>query len=533
MAKDEEAEVLIREVRTLADNLSLTNIAVNAAGEKLGLTGHKLAGVWQGLKLLAAGIQEANAFQKQSLGINRTLSQTIGKNSYEIASLTGGLYENAQSVLALQRAGFDKLNPRVAQLSTFMRTTGQSTAGLIEQSRLLYNQGGLTENSINALAGNLMYNTAQYNISTTELIGAVNQLSGKMATFGMLGITGPLSEAVTDLTGRMGAQFGDSIGKFASMMADPSTSSNLLTRLGLYDMARDIRLGKVDDKKLLEAIQQASKGTEGFTGDTAGLPGEVFSRMLGIAGGEGGLGQLGVQLGREEVAPEGGPTAILQSLSELGTIFAEIVEPMKIAVAGIFDFLVPVLKFIAPTLRKLALIVFPALIARLTFATAKLIWSTAVATGRFVKQQWEFFSIKIALGKTRAALERNTLRLRAAGAGSIIGALVSIGVGVAATVAAVKASGKIDEDLLKMQQDANLEEQRKQAKAIPRTAGFLAMAKAISADAGLAMAFRPDVLDPARRDDIMREAIEWLEDIARGVHTSPSPDIKFLLGGIK
>ena len=505
------------QVQTLADSLDLTTIALSKLGSRFNQTGAQLAVGWKAVRMLGSAMLEANAFQKKSLSINKTLSQVIGKNSGAIASLTGGLYENAQSVFELQRAGFDKLNPRIAQLGTFMRTTGQSTEGLIKQSRLLYVQGMLTENSLNALAENLMYTTSEYNISTTELIGAVNQLSSKMATFGMLGIAGPLSKAVVDLTGRMGAQFSDSIGKFAAMMADPSTSSNLLTRLGLYDMARDMRLGKVDDKKLLEAIQQASKATLGFTGGTAGDPGEIFSQMLGIAGGEGGLGQLGVQLGSADVAPEGGPVSLLQSLDELGTLFGEIVEPLKIGVAAIFETLMPVFKIIAKGLRVLTVIALPALITRLTFLTIKLIWSTITATARFTKSTFQHFQIMMALGMTRAALDRNSFSNIAAGAGSIIGAIVSIGVGIAATAAAVQASGKIDEDLLRMEQDAKLEEQRKQAKNIPITSGFMEFTKAIAAGGGgVAMALSPAATSQARMEGFAENALILMQAIADG-----------------
>ena len=97
--------------------------------------------------------------------------------------------------------------------------------------------------------------------------------------------------------------------------------------------------------------------------------------------------------------------------------------------------------------------------------------------------------------------------------------------------AAAKASAKMDEEMLKMQRDAELEEQRKQAKDVPRTAGFLAMAKAIAADAGLAMAFRPDVLDPARRDALMDSAIDIMKDIDAGVRIRPTETMSIIMGG--
>ena len=136
----------------------------------------------------------------------------------------------------------------------------------------------------------------------------------------------------------------------------------------------------------------------------------------------------------------------------------------------------------------------------------------------------------MSLGATRASLDRNSLSNMAAGAGSILGAIVSIGVGIYATKKAVEASGKIDEEMLKMQQDAKLEEQRKQAKDIKTTPGFLSMAKAISANAGLAMAFRPDLVNVATRDDAIAQALEYLAAIEAGTaDPRPIPEIIKLL----
>ena len=59
------------------------------------------------------------------------------------------------------------------------------------------------------------------------------------------------------------------------------------------------------------------------------------------------------------------------------------------------------------------------------------------------------------------------------------------------------------------------------------------MAKAISANAGLAMAFRPDVLDRTRRDDLMEKALDYLQGIHSGVLSPAEAQkaMKFLLGG--
>ena len=257
--------------------------------------------------------------------------------------------------------------------------------------------------------------------------------------------------------------------------------------------------------------------------------------MLGIAGGEGGIGQLGVQLGRADVAPEGGPMALLKAMDELGIIFREITEPMHLAVAAIFEQLVPILKTMAPFLRILSYGIFPILIAKLTFLTTKLIWTTVMATQRFIKQEWSNMRLVFTMGKLSGSVDANTAAARVAGKASIVGLVVSILAGIWAMTASVKAAGRIDAEMLKMQQDAKLEEQRKQAKDIPRTAGFLDMAKAISADAGLAMAFRPDIVDPGRRDEVMEKLVNYLDAAVAGTlpRTGPTDAIGRLLGLVR
>jgi hypothetical protein len=126
------------------------------------------------------------------------------------------------------------------------------------------------------------------------------------------------------------------------------------------------------------------------------------------------------------------------------------------------------------------------------------------------------------------ALTKATLKNM--GGGGIIGLVVGILTTVITMGMAMKHIAKTNDEDLKMKKDAFHNEQRRQQMEVTRTNSFLAMAKAISSDAGVAMAFRPDLLDPLRRDEVARSVIDYLDDIARGVATPAHGDVGLIIG---
>jgi len=491
------------------------------------------------VKELGRAVQEANNLQKQSLAIDKTLAGLTEGNNAALASLRGGFAENTQSLIELRSAGFDKLNPATLQLATFMRNTGQSTQGLMKLNQLLFNQGGLTENSLNSLSENLMYTSTAYNITTTDLIGAVQELSGKMGTFGQLGIAGPLSDAVIELTGRMGAQFGSTIGKFASVLADPATSSSLLQRLGLLEIARDIRAGTLSPSQMTERLSDAisigARQTQALTGGAGGELGEVFTALLGIAGGEGGLGQMALQLNRAGMAPEGPEQVLANQMRELNILFSEIGEPLKEMGAILLPPIVDILTTLKTPLKILVATLFPALIGVATTLLTVQATRFAITTAQWVATQIQGKTLIGAIGSLIGATHGNTIAqtksaTAALAAGGVIGILLGAVVGIGTMAASMSSIAKSSEESLQMEKDKFHNEQRRQQMDVASTNSFLQMAKAISSDAGIAMAFRPDLLDPIRRDEVARSVIDYLDEIARGVATPAPTDVGLIIG---
>ena len=521
--------------RSLSESLNLTTVALDKLRTATGLLDLPFNTLTATAKILARGVQEANSFQRQSLALDKTLAGLTAGNTKALANLAGGFYENAQSLLELRRAGFDKLNPATLQLATFMRNTGQSTQGLIKLNQLLFNQGGLTENSLNSLSESLMFTSTAYNITTTDLIGAVQELSGKMGTFGQLGIAGPLSDAVIELTGRMGAQFGGTIGKFASVLADPATSSSLLQRLGLLEIARDIRAGTLSPSQMTERLSDAisigARQTQTLTGGAGGELGEVFTALLGIAGGEGGLGQMALQLNRAGMAPEAPEMVMANQMRELGILFSEIMEPLKAMTADLLPIVVDALTALKGPLKFLTAAILPALLSAITGFAAAQATRFAITTVQWARGILSQGVLTAAIGALRGAVQSNTAaQLRNLGAGGVVGIVVSILTAVVTMGMAMKHISKTSDERLQMEKDKFHNEQRRQQMEVASTNSFLAMAKAISSDAGIAMAFRPDLLDPIRRDEVARSVIDYLDEIARGVATPAPTDVGLIIG---
>ena len=329
----------------------------------------------------------------------------------------------------------------------------------------------------------------------------------------------------------MGAQFKDTIGNFASVLADPATSSSLLQRLGLLDIARDIRSGALSPsqmtEKLAEAIKIGSAQTQSLTGGAGGELGEVFTALLGIAGGEGGLGQMAMQLDRGDLKPGGPEVVISQQMSELGIIFSEMLEPIKMMTATVLPPIVELLKKSLPVLQFLAATIIPTLIGLLTTFMAATVVRFAISTGQWIADQVAGKALLAAMGALTGAMWASVAGTARGGPiGMIIGAVV----GIAAMAVSISKLSDISEERLSMEKDAFHNEQRRQQMDVASTNSFLAMAKAISSDAGIAMAFRPDLLDSLRRDEVARSVITYLEEIAGGIATPAPTEVGLIIG---
>jgi len=520
---------------TLNESLNFTYIALDALRNVLGISNLAFNSLIEGAKVLARNIQQANVIQSQSLAINKTLAGLTKGNTAAIGGLAGGFYENTQALLDLRRAGFDQLNPRTLQLAGHMKQTGQSSQALFQMNKMLFNQGGLTENSLNSLSEDILYNSAQYNITTTDLIGAVNGLSEKMATFGMMGISGPMSKAVQGLTAKLGAQFGGSIGEFAKLLVAPSTSSALLSRLGLLELRQEMASGELSPKqmqdKLAEAIAIGSERTQSLTGGAGGELGEVFTALLKIAGGEGGLGQLATQLDRAVAAPEGPDTVLLKQFEQLSTILGEIVEPLKMGFAALLGPVLNILNAIKTPLRFLVTAIFPAIIGLLTQYIAQAAFALAVSIKQSAVRFLQNNTILGGMAALAGALYSNAGATLALTASIPVTGWIGIAAGLTAMGVALAYNGQLEEERLTLEKNKYLDEQRRNRTTAERTNSFMALAKAISADAGLAVAFRPDVLDPMRRADLAKAIVDYLEDIRDGVYREPSEAVNVVIGG--
>lgn len=521
-------------IQTLSESLNLNQTALNELRNVMGVSNLAFNTLTTSVNHLVNGVKEANDLQRQTLSIGKTLQQITAGNTQALVSLGGGFAENTQSLLELRRAGFDKLNPATVQLATFMKNTGQSTAGLVKLNQRLFSQGGLTENSLNTLSEDLGYTSQAYGVATEDLVDAVGGLAKNLNTFGQLGIAGPLTKVVTELTGRLGVTFKDQISAFTNLLADPKTSSTLLSKLGLFDIARDIRdNANVTPDAIMAAIRQASRATQEFTAGAEGQSGEVFQSLLAQVGGQGGLGQLGLILDRATLKPEGPESIISTQMLELGIIFREVMEPLKVLAAEILPPIVTFMRENIKLMRHLVVIAIPLLAGGLTLLATRVLNRMVVTAIQHYENNLKHMTLMGALGNLTGAVMAQTHTARAAAVTnrlSILGIVASIAVTAIGIFAANKKIADIADNAHKLEKDKFLDEQRRQATDIKHSNSFIALARAVSQDAGLALAFRPDLMDRAGRDDIARTIVDYLDDIAAGVHTPGGP-VSISIGG--
>ena len=362
------------DVDNLTDRLSFTGLMTKKLSDGLSANGKSSAlmfvGLGSAIKLATGTISqafaEANAVNKAALSVNRSLSDITEAHGGVLKGMAGGLFENTKSSLTLQQMGFKNLNRSTVRLATTLRLTGQDASKLLAINKQLIVQGRMSEAAADRLSRVTEGVIATYNVAADRIVEATQHLAKNMGRFGLMEIGGTMTEAVEKLTGRFGGLMADTIGKFSSALADPTTSSALLSRLGIFDLAQQIRSGTLGVKgtqdAIMQAIEIAGNRTQSLVGNLGGAPGEVFEALLGQMGGSDGLGMLATQLQDAEVAPDAeNDLGLLDVLTDLGSTLKDILSPLQADMVSIFSAVNEVLQAISPALKVIAWTALPAL----------------------------------------------------------------------------------------------------------------------------------------------------------------------------
>ena len=368
--------------------------------------------------LLGGVVSQGLAFQKKSLGLNQLVSDNLAVNSDRIKDLPGDLFTKLDSAFAFQAAGLTGVGKNTLDLSNRLKITGQDQKAfqrLVQQQVAL---GKLSTKDTEELSERTLLLSRGFEVQAGKLISAMDELSQNMLKFGVMGIT----KQVSDLTQSLGAQFpqvSQELAKMINILADPSTPTAVLARLGAVDFARELRAGVISgvegQRKTLAIISKMASNAERFTSAARGTIGEVEQTFLNIIGP---AGQLATVL-QSQLAGGGTVMNTDKFSQDIGIKLDEFIAQFG---DNILQFLGRVQEFITPLISVLTFLesnlrVFSLAVLGLT---SKLILTSAVRLKTAIMESNSRIALMLALDRNSASnMTLGRAHLRSAGMGGL------------------------------------------------------------------------------------------------------------------
>ena len=370
--------------------------------------------------LLGGVVSQGLAFQKKSLGLNQLVSDNLAVNSDRIKDLPGDLFTKLDSAFAFQAAGLTGVGKNTLDLSNRLKITGQDQKAfqrLVQQQVAL---GKLSTKDTEELSERTLLLSRGFEVQAGKLISAMDELSQNMLKFGVMGIT----KQVSDLTQSLGAQFpqvSQELAKMINILADPSTPTAVLARLGAVDFARELRAGVISgvegQRKTLAIISKMASNAERFTSAARGTIGEVEQTFLNIIGP---AGQLATVL--QSQLAGGGRGSVMNTDKFSQDIGIKLDEFIAQFGDNILQFLGRVQEFITPLISVLTFLesnlrVFSLAVLGLT---SKLILTSAVRLKTAIMESNSRIALMLALDRNSASnMTLGRAHLRSAGMGGL------------------------------------------------------------------------------------------------------------------
>ena len=155
----------------------------------------------------------------QARGIRQ--DQLFSENIEVLKGLPGTFGEPLAEALRITDAGISKgLTPQLAKTIVAMKTTDQSTDGLIRVLTNLRGIGQLSIEATDALASIVLKTAQTYRISSDRIVSSVEQLLAQTAFFAFTGVSKQITEAAALLTGPGKEKFSQQITDVFKILTD-------------------------------------------------------------------------------------------------------------------------------------------------------------------------------------------------------------------------------------------------------------------------------------------------------------------------
>jgi len=316
-----------------------------------------LAGLTKSMDALKGSIESAFSFaqraEKSSLALGMSFGQASDQLGGQMRGLRGDLNERFAGAIAGLEAGLQGNTAGIGRLINQQRLTGTASAQTAAAFAKMEMTMGLSREATNKLASDMVEMGAEFQISTDNLVGAINMMAESFPAQKLAGMGAEVNAAVAGLQAELGPAMSGPLNNVMKMIMDTSMEGyEKLTKLGIGGVREQLAAAKSQEEAqmiLKNAIATASNNFKSVVGDASqgffqvGVAADIFGKSaIDLTTIQDAFGQR-VKVEGEQTADFGNQLSVMKD---------EILLPLQEAFLEFFPIIKNVASIISTNLRE-------------------------------------------------------------------------------------------------------------------------------------------------------------------------------------
>jgi hypothetical protein len=321
------------------------------------ITDVAITGLTKAMDSLKGSIESAFGFaqraEKSSLALGMSFGQASDQLGGQMRGLRGDLNERFAGAIAGLEAGLQGNTAGIGRLINQQRLTGTSSAKTAAAFANMEMTMGLSREATNKLASDMVEMGAEFQISTDNLVGAINMMAESFPAQKLAGMGAEVNAAVAGLQAELGPAMSGPLNNVMKMVMDTSMEGyEKLTQLGIGGVREQLAAAKSQEEAqmiLKNAIATASDNFKSVVGDASqgffqvGVAADIFGKSaIDLTTIQDAFGQR-VAVEQEQTADFGNQLSVMKD---------EILLPLQEAFLEFFPIIKNVASIIATNLRE-------------------------------------------------------------------------------------------------------------------------------------------------------------------------------------
>lgn len=321
------------------------------------ITDVAITGLTKAMDSLKGSIESAFGFaqraEKSSLALGMSFGQASDQLGGQMRGLRGDLNERFAGAIAGLEAGLQGNTAGIGRLINQQRLTGTASAKTAAAFANMEMTMGLSREATNKLASDMVEMGAEFQISTDNLVGAINMMAESFPAQKLAGMGAEVNAAVAGLQAELGPAMSGPLNNVMKMVMDTSMEGyEKLTQLGIGGVREQLAAAKSQEEAqmiLKNAIATASDNFKSVVGDASqgffqvGVAADIFGKSaIDLTTIQDAFGQR-VAVEQEQTADFGNQLSVMKD---------EILLPLQEAFLEFFPIIKNVASIIATNLRE-------------------------------------------------------------------------------------------------------------------------------------------------------------------------------------